>query len=77
MQNVMFRFQQIYPTHSSIINNKRHKISVTQGRRSGERAPNICKDTNKRNMPFIEAYFERYTMIFSINGSHYKLETEF
>ena len=49
MQNVMFRFQQIYPTHSSTIINEGHKIFVTQGRRSRERAPNICKDTNKRN----------------------------
>ena len=68
MQNVMFRFQQIYSTHSSTIINEGHKIFVTQGRRSRERALNIRKDTNIRNMAFIEAYFERYTMIFSINA---------
>ena len=65
MQNVMFRFQQIYPTHSCII---KDKIFVTQGRRSRKRALNICKDMNKRNMAFVEAYFERHTMIFSINA---------
>ena len=68
MQNVMFRFQKICPTHSSTIINEGHKIFVTQGRRSRERDPNICKDTNKRNKAFIEAYLERYRMIFSINA---------
>ena len=68
MQNVMFRFQHIYPTHSSTIIIEGHKIFVTQGRRSRERAPNIYKDTNKWNKDFIEAYFERYMMIFSIKA---------
>ena len=67
MQNVMFRFQQIYPTHSSTIINERRKIFVTQGR-SRKRAPNIYKDTNKRSRAFVEAYFERHTVIFSINA---------
>ena len=67
MSNIILRLMQIYPAHPSIVINKRHEVFMAQSR-SRKGTPSVCKNMGKRNWIFIETYFERYMMIFSINA---------